>query len=62
MNDFETLYFKNLLLGKAYNPLDAIALAIYARGDAFYRAHQDFVLTLRAQEVALKQAIISTAP
>lgn len=62
VNDFETLYFKNLLLGKAYNPLDAIALAIYARGDAFYRAHQDFVLTLRAQEVALKQAIISTAP
>ena len=60
VNDFETLYFKNLLSGKAYNPLDAIALAIYARGDAFYRAHQDFVLTLRAQEVALKQAIISS--
>jgi hypothetical protein len=33
--NFEDLYFNNLLSGRAYNPFDAIALAIYARGDIF---------------------------
>ena len=48
--DFETLYFKNLAKGMAYNPFDAIALAIYARGDEFYRQHAELVHKLRAAE------------
>ena len=59
-NDFEHLYFKNLLQGVAYNPLDAIALAIFAKGDDFYYQHQDFVRQLRAQEDRLLSAIRKT--
>ena len=55
--DFEQIYFKKLLEGIAYNPLDAIALAIYARGDDFYNEHKDFVQTLRNQEENLFNAI-----
>lgn len=48
--DFEKLYFSNLVNGTAYNPFDAICLAIYARGDAFFEQHRDLVDRLRAQE------------
>lgn len=48
--DFESLYFKNLAQGRAYNPFDAIALAVYARGDAFYQQHQTLVQRLRQAE------------
>ncbi|MBR6412894.1 MAG: 4-alpha-glucanotransferase [Alphaproteobacteria bacterium] len=48
--DFERLYFENLARGLAYNPFDAIALGIYARGDEFYRNHEDLVKRLRAAE------------
>ncbi|MDY6407265.1 MAG: 4-alpha-glucanotransferase [Pseudomonadota bacterium] len=48
--DFERLYFENLAKGLAYNPFDAIALGIYARGDEFYRAHADLVKDLRSAE------------
>ena len=54
---FKELYFKNLIEGKAYNPLDAIALAIYARGDDFYNTHKDFVQKLHIQEENLFNAI-----
>ena len=37
--------------------LDAIALAIFARGDDFYMHHQDFVAQLREQERELFAAI-----
>ena len=55
--DFEGLYFANLLNGTAYNPLDAIALAIYARGDEFYEKNKKLVSELRETEVKLKSAI-----
>ena len=55
--DFDKLYFKNLLKGRAYNPLDAIALAIYARGDNFYNRHADFIATLHTVEDTLKKLI-----
>ena len=55
--DFDKLYFKNLLKGRAYNPLDAIALAIYARGDDFYNHHIDFVAKLHTAEDTLKKLI-----
>ncbi len=48
--DFEKLYFTNLVNGTAYNPFDAICLAIYARGDAFFEQHRDLVDRLRTQE------------
>ena len=51
--NFEELYFKNLVLGRAYNPLDATALAIFARGDDFYNAHHDLVNKLRQAEEIL---------
>ena len=51
--NFEELYFKNLSLGRAYNPLDASALAIFARGDDFYQAHRDLVDRLRRSEETL---------
>ncbi|MBO7483956.1 MAG: 4-alpha-glucanotransferase [Alphaproteobacteria bacterium] len=51
--NFEELYFKNLVLGKAFNPLDATALAIFARGDDFYQAHKELVDKLRQAEERL---------
>lgn len=55
--DFERLYFKNMADGWAYNPFDAIALAIYARGDAFYGYHADLVRQLHeAEDVILNLA------
>lgn len=57
---FDSLYFKNLFKGLAYNPLDAIALAIYARGDVFYQTNADFVARLRAAEETLKKLIGET--
>ena len=51
--NFEELYFKNLALGRAYNPLDATALAIFARGDDFYNANRDLVDRLRQAEEKL---------
>jgi len=48
--DFQRLYFTNLTRGWSYNPFDAIALAIYARGDHFYRNHEALVHGLRAAE------------
>ena len=54
---FRDIYFENLIKGKAYNPLDAIALAIYARGDDFYRQNQTFVQALRQQEERLFEKI-----
>jgi len=56
--DFEELYFTNLLNGRAYNPFDAIALAVYARGDDFYHQHCHLVKKLRDIENQLKSAII----
>lgn len=55
--NFEKLYFENLIKGTAYNPLDAIALAIYARGDDFFTQHREFVDHLRRQEQALMTEI-----
>ena len=57
--DFEKLYFKNLARGRAYNPLDATALAIFARGDDFYNAHRDLVDKLRQNEEILFNLIRS---
>ncbi len=57
INDFDKLYFENLGKGLAYNPLDAIALAIYARGDDFYNQHKDFVAQLRQKESELLNCI-----
>lgn len=50
---FDRLYFKNLAAGRAYNPFDAICLAIYARGDDFYACNEALVHKLRALESAL---------
>ena len=55
--DFEKLYFSNLLNGRAYNPFDAIALAIYARGDVFYEKNKNLVSELRKVETSLKAII-----
>ncbi len=52
-SDFDRLYFSNLLKGTAYNPFDAIALAIYARGDDFFNARRDLVDHLRRRESEL---------
>ena len=43
-------YFENLAKGIAYNPFDAIALAIYARGDEFYHQNEALVHQLRKAE------------
>lgn len=51
--DFERLYFTNLAKGIAYNPFDAIALAIYARGDAFFAANRELVDCLRQAEARI---------
>lgn len=59
VNDFDRLYFENLSKGRAYNPLDAIALAIYARGDKFYQDHKILVDQLRQKEDELKSCIKS---
>ena len=58
-NDFDQLYFENLSKGRAYNPLDAIALAIYARGDKFYQEHKALVDRLRQKEDELKTCVKS---
>lgn len=58
--DFEDVYFKNLLSGRAFNPLDALALAIFAKGDDFFDLHKDFVNQLRAIEQNLLQNIRQT--
>jgi len=55
--DFERRYFKQLRRGLAYNPFDAIALAIYARSDAFFAQHRDFVDALRSAEQRLFNTI-----
>ena len=55
--DFENIYFNNILNGTAYNPLDAIALAIFARGDDFYNQNKNFVAKLHDQENKLIAAI-----
>lgn len=55
--DFDTLYFQNLKKGIAYNPLDAIALAIYARGDDFFNQHYAFVEEVRRQEQTLMNCL-----
>ena len=49
-SNFEYLYFKNLVKGTAYNPFDALSLAIFARGDFFYNAHADLVRKLHETE------------
>ena len=51
--DFDRLYFENLAKGLAYNPFDAISLGIYARGDEFYRQHEELVHKLRAAEAEI---------
>jgi len=48
------LYFKNLYNNRAFNPFDAIALAIHARGDHFYVQNEDLVHELRARESYIK--------
>jgi len=48
--NFDKLYFENLAKGIAYNPFDAIALAIYARGDEFYHQNEALVHQLRKAE------------
>ena len=48
--DFDLAYFKALRQGRAYNPFDAICLAIYARGDDFYQTHKQLVQKLREAE------------
>ena len=53
VSDFEYTYFKNFARGLAYNPFDAIALAIYARGDEFYQQNEDLVHRLRQAEEKL---------
>ena len=55
--DFDKRYFKQLRQGCCYNPLDAIALAIYARSDAFFAQHRAFVNKLRSAEQGLFNAI-----
>lgn len=52
-NNFDKLYFSNIVKGTAYNPFDAICLAIYARGDDFFSQYQDLVAKLRAAEEKL---------
>ena len=48
--NFDRLYFENLAKGMAYNPFDAICLAIYARGDEFYHQNEALTHQLRAAE------------
>ena len=55
--DFEALYFKNLVKGQAFNPLDALSLAIFAKGDNFYYANKELVDQMRFQEEVLLNSI-----
>ncbi len=55
--DFDINYLKNLAEGKAYNPFDAICIAIYARGDDFFEKNIDLVTKLRNAEFELIQKI-----
>ena len=55
--DFDQRYFKQLRQGCCYNPFDAIALAIYARSDAFFAQYREFVDRLRSAEQGLFNAI-----
>ena len=55
--DFIQTYFKALKSGHAYNPFEAICLAIYARGDDFYQAHEPLVKQLRATEKTFFDAL-----
>ncbi len=55
--DFDINYFKNLSAGKAYNPFDAICLAIYAKGDDFFEKNKDLVEKLRNTENELLERI-----
>ena len=48
--NFDRLYFENFAKGMAYNPFDAIALAIYAKGDDFYHKNEQLVHKLRNAE------------
>ena len=58
--DFETIYFKNLVKGWAFNPLDALSLAIFAKGEDFYQTNKEFVSAMRSQEDTLLNAIKET--
>jgi len=53
VSDFDRVYFENLVKGRAYNPFDAICLAIYARGDEFYHQYEGLVHRLRFAEQEL---------
>ena len=55
--EFEKGYFKALKKRQAYNPLEAICWAIYARGDEFYHAHEDLVHKLLEAEKQLFDAL-----
>ncbi|MBP5533964.1 MAG: 4-alpha-glucanotransferase [Alphaproteobacteria bacterium] len=48
--NFDRLYFENLAKGWAYNPFDAICLAIFAHGDDFYYKNEELVHQLKAAE------------
>ncbi len=56
--DFDVNYFINMKKGKAYNPFDAISLAIYARGDKFYEKNKSLVKKLREAEKELLGLIL----
>ena len=55
--DFEKGYFKALKKRQAYNPLEAIRWAIYARGDEFFHQHEALVHQLMAMEDKLFEAL-----
>ncbi len=55
--DFERHYFNALKQGKAFNPFEAICLAIYAKGDAFYHQHEPLVHKLRTLEADFFNAL-----
>ena len=48
--NFDRIYFENLAKGMAYNPFDAICLAIYAQSDEFYRKNERLVHQLKMAE------------
>ena len=51
--DFDRIYFENLAKGMAYNPFDAICLAIFAKGDEFYHKNELLTHQLRAAEAEI---------
>ncbi len=57
-NNYQNLYFENLKKSMAYNPFDAIACAIYARGDDFYEKHKAFVEKL----ILAQKELLSATP